>query len=71
MSNGRRRIAVIGLYLAFWEISNYLGILAADASSCTEADFQVPPAGLPILWELVNRKCLEQTQCIISLPPDY
>jgi len=70
MSTGRRRIAIIGLYLAFWEISSYLPILAVDGFSCTEAEFHVPPAGFPVLLDVLRRKCSGKSECFISSPSD-
>jgi len=71
MPEGRRHMAVIGLYFALWEVSAYLEVIAADAFSCTQLEFQVPSSGIPVLWELLNNKRLDRKQSIVSLPPEY
>jgi len=71
MSIGKKRIGVMGLYLALWDISTYLPVVLADACTSTVGDFQVPPDALSILDELLIRRCEQGKQSIITSPPHY
>jgi hypothetical protein len=63
-------VAVIGLFLAYWEITNTVPLFALDAYSSSESTstFKFPKDGLPVLLEVIEKKCRDGHQFIATLP---
>jgi len=61
-----QRLAVIGLFFALIDISES-PIFFMDASSTRATEFSLPPIALPLLFELIEKKCSQGHQFVASL----
>jgi len=69
MSVGLKTLAVLFLYVSFWEISQ-LPVFAADAFSYTTTDFTVPGEVMEMISAIMDKKLAEGKQFVISLPAE-
>jgi hypothetical protein len=68
LTGGKKGIAVIGLYLAFWSVNTTCPLFAVDAYSTSAMEFRIPLTGIPILLELMEAKSKTGQQIFATLP---
>jgi len=65
-----QRLAVMGLFFALIDIA-HSPIFFIDASSTRSDQFSIPSKSVPLLFELIEKKCSQGHQFVTSLPDEH